>query len=241
MSQELTTNVSLPALVRRAADTLSSATTAAEVLDARDLARVAYDAAKSAARFAMAKEAHDDVISAVYRAQADALEIEATAKRRLADEYDAAQARGDIAGEGRPKTVSDGNSIPTAADMGLNRKDIYEGRLIREAEEADPGVVRRTLDQRIKAGQEPTKASLRQALRGYVPEPALCIPEQSLWFWGRLRDFDEEAVLDATAPELLDPMTDGMRQDVLRIAPRLAELLGRVMREPLRTPATPAD
>jgi hypothetical protein len=35
--------------------------------------------------------------AAVHRAQADALEIEAKAKRRLADEYDAAQERGEVA------------------------------------------------------------------------------------------------------------------------------------------------
>jgi hypothetical protein len=39
----------------------------------------------------------DVLIAAVYRAQADALVIEAQAKRRLADEYDAAQARGEVA------------------------------------------------------------------------------------------------------------------------------------------------
>jgi hypothetical protein len=34
---------------------------------------------------------------AAFRAQADALEIEALAKRRLADEYDAEQKRGEVA------------------------------------------------------------------------------------------------------------------------------------------------
>jgi len=37
----------------------------------------------------------DELIAKVHRAQADALEIEATAKRRLADEYDVAQERGE--------------------------------------------------------------------------------------------------------------------------------------------------
>jgi len=50
--------------------------------------------AKLAARLARIKQAHDDLISAAHRVQADAIEIEALAKRRLADEYDAAQARG---------------------------------------------------------------------------------------------------------------------------------------------------
>jgi len=39
--------------------------------------------------------------TAVYRSQADALEIEAPAKRRLADEYDAAQGESLATGSGR--------------------------------------------------------------------------------------------------------------------------------------------
>jgi hypothetical protein len=95
---------SLPALVARAAATLASATTAAEVLEARNHATLAYETAKAAARFAKAqspyKGAFDELMAKVHRSQADALEIEALAKRRLADEYDAAQARGEIAGHG---------------------------------------------------------------------------------------------------------------------------------------------
>lgn len=62
----------LPVLIDRASSALNGARTSAEVLEARDLARVAYDAARSASRIAKAKEAHDEVIGAVYRAQADA-------------------------------------------------------------------------------------------------------------------------------------------------------------------------
>ena len=36
------------------------------------------------------------MVAAAFRAQADALEIEALAKRRLADEYDAPQERGEL-------------------------------------------------------------------------------------------------------------------------------------------------
>ncbi|MGY4286143.1 hypothetical protein ACVWXO_005363 [Bradyrhizobium sp. LM2.7] len=67
---------------------------------ARDRAIVADTAAKLQARLAKAKKAHDELIAAAYRAQADALDIEAQAKRRLADEYDAAQARGEVAKQG---------------------------------------------------------------------------------------------------------------------------------------------
>ena len=61
-------------------------------------------------RFQRAKAAHDDLIAATHRAQADALEIEALAKRRLADEYDAAQERGEVA------TGREGRSLGVARD-----------------------------------------------------------------------------------------------------------------------------
>ena len=99
------TALALTALIDRASAALAGARSAAEILEARDMASVAYDAAKKAARLGNAKRAHDELISAAYRAQADALEIEAQAKRRLADEYDAAQERGEVA-TGRPKSIS---------------------------------------------------------------------------------------------------------------------------------------
>jgi hypothetical protein len=50
---------------------------------------------------------------------ADALDIEARAQCRLADEYDAAQARGEVRKDGqRGKAVPDKNSSATTADLG---------------------------------------------------------------------------------------------------------------------------
>ena len=54
---------------------------------------VVYDLAKRTARLHRAKQAHDELVAASYRVQGDALEIEAGAERRLADECDAAQER----------------------------------------------------------------------------------------------------------------------------------------------------
>lgn len=65
---------------------------------------------------------------------------EAQAKRRLADEYDAAQARGEVARSG--DTLRTGPGVPkqnagkaTAADVGLTRKEIHEARRICDADE----------------------------------------------------------------------------------------------------------
>lgn len=201
----------LPGLIDRAASMLSGAKTAAEVLEAREVAGLAYDVAKRAARLQRAKSAHDDLVAAAHRAQAHALEIEARAKRRLADEYDAAQARGEVAGHGggRNFKVADSNVETTTADLGLRRDEIHEARQIRDAEAADPGVVRRALDDRLERGEEPTRAALRKmvvdaAMRGLRPQRSASrrnplyvppTPEQAAWrhVTGTFRAFAEWA------------------------------------------------
>jgi hypothetical protein len=66
----------------------------------------------------------------------DALEIQALAKRRLADEYDAAQERGEVARHGGVRSKVAGSDLATAADVGLSRKEIHEARSIRDAQNA---------------------------------------------------------------------------------------------------------
>ena len=156
----------LPAMIDRAAKALASATTAGEILEAQHHANMAYAEAKSVGRMARARKAHDDIIGAVYRAQANALEIEARAKMRLADEYDAAQARGEVASGNRAKdfgVLSDNAKPATAKDLGFNRREIHEARKLRDAEAEEPGFVKNTLDAIVAAGEEPTKAALKKA------------------------------------------------------------------------------
>ncbi|MCK1413149.1 hypothetical protein IVB55_08945 [Bradyrhizobium sp. CW4] len=130
-------------------------------LDARGRAVVAYTAAKLQARLAKAKKAHDELICAAYRAQGDALNIEAQAKRRLTDEYDAAQARGEVArlGDNLPRVTTRNASKPTAADVGISRQEFHEARQIRDAEKRH----RRAPLGRIKRGKPPRENSSRQS------------------------------------------------------------------------------
>lgn len=106
-------------------------------------AGVAYTAAKSAGRIANAKKAHDDVIDKVYMAQADALRIEANAKARLADEYDAAQERGEVKRLGGDTSGVEYDNTASAADLGIRRDQIHEARQLRDAEQDNPGLADR--------------------------------------------------------------------------------------------------
>lgn len=157
-------DLTLPRLVETAAAALANARSAAEVLEAREIASLAYDVAKRTARLQKAKQAHDDLIAAAHRVQADALSIEAGAKRRLADEYDAARHGGLVSGRGQRRDIlPDEKKVPTVAELGLTYKDLHEARLIRDAEAADPGLISRTLAARLEQGEEPTRAVLRRA------------------------------------------------------------------------------
>lgn len=155
----------LPALIDRAARALSSARSSAEVLEARELAGFAIDAAVRSARLARVKQAHDEVIIAAHRAKADALLIQHRAETRIADEIEAARDRGEVATDGRPKTVSDGNGIPaTAAEIGFTRKMLMEARRARDAEKENPGVVERALNEAVERGDEPSRADIKRAV-----------------------------------------------------------------------------
>jgi hypothetical protein len=164
--------IPLPVLIDRAATALAEAKTAAEVLEARDMASVVYDIAKKAARLGKAKQAHDELIMAAHRAQADALVIEAKAKQRLADEYDAAQKRGEVARLGTNQKelgLPEQKTRPATVDeIGLTHKQVHEARVIRDAEKAEPGIVRRTVDEAIANGEEPTKAKVRGIVAAVV-------------------------------------------------------------------------
>jgi hypothetical protein len=78
-----------------------------------------------------------------------ALGAPALAQCRLADEYDAAQARGEVAsshdgGRSGAKRSRPEHLKPTAVEVGLTGKQVYEFRKIRDAEQRMPGMVRQT-------------------------------------------------------------------------------------------------
>lgn len=214
----------LPALIDKARHSLEGARSSAEVLEARDTARVAYDAAKSAGRIARAKQAHDDVLAAVYGAQADALLIEARAKIRLADEYDAAQDRGEVATGNRTKDfgVEADNAKPaTAADLGLRRDEIYEARQLRNAERDNPGVIETKLNQMLERGEEPTKAALKHVHvaqnsgnnEWYTPEPFIKAARLVMGGFDLDPASSEIANRTVQAERIFTQDDDGLKQD----------------------------
>lgn len=223
----LTPSESLPTLIDRASAALASARDSAEVLEARDLARVAYDAAKSAGRMAKAKQAHDSLIADIHRAQAHALAIRARAEMRLAEEYDDALDRGEVAKSGQRNDLVAGNNEvkPTAADLGIRRDEIHDARKFRDAERADPGVIRRTIEGMVDRGEEPTRAALRKEITA-KPKPQMA--REPLWVWGRVKDFDRDGILAISPMILASGMTGEMRQDMRAQLPAVISYLTKL-------------
>lgn len=218
----------LPTLIQRAADALLAAKTSGEVLEARDAARVAYDAAKSAGRMARAKEAHDSLIAEVHRAQANALAIRARAEMRLAEEYDAAQERGEAAKRGgdRKSNFQPGSLISPKVIGG--DKALHEARRFRDAERDDPGIIERAVNDMVDRGEEPTRAALRREVVERTKPQSKEMDSRALWIWGRLKDFERDGIMDAGAAHLLHEMTPAMRGDVQRLAPMVRKFLEEI-------------
>jgi len=174
MNDLSTAILNLPSLVSRAADQLAEAKTSAEVLEAKTTAGVAYDAAKSAGRIARMKEAHDDLIQKIYMSQAQCVIIEGEAQARLADEYDLAQEKGEVAKVGKRKKdiIPEGNNkISTIADLEISSKQIHEARKVRDVLRKDPTAIEDKVNALVEQGLEPTKAAIREQLLHALENP----------------------------------------------------------------------
>jgi hypothetical protein len=54
--------------------------------------------------------------------------------------------------------------VPSTADLGLTRKQVFNARQIRDAVASDPGIVRRVLDDMLANGDEPTRAAVKRVV-----------------------------------------------------------------------------
>jgi len=80
---------------------------------------------------------------------------------------------GEVARNGQHAAVPDGNSRAIAGDLGLSRKDIHEARQIRDVEEQDAGVVRRTTEGMLAVGKQTIKILLFEFGPPHGARPAI--------------------------------------------------------------------
>jgi len=136
----------------------------------------------------------------------------ARAEMRLAEEYDAAQDRGEVASRGGERSGLQHSPVaPTVADLGIRRDEIHEARKFRDAEIENPGIISRTIEGMVKRGEEPTRAALRKQITER-PKPQMA--REPLWVWGRVKDFERDGILAISPMVIASGMTAEMRQDM---------------------------
>ncbi len=65
---------------------------------------------------------------------------------------------------------------------------------------------------------------VRPTTSGLLAKPRQA-PDESLWLWGRLRDFEREGYFQRDIKDLVEGMSDAMQSDVRRLVPQLASWL----------------
>lgn len=78
------------------------------------------------------------------------------------------------------------------------------------------------------SGPKPSTEGLVNAQKLKADPPAARMDPDALWFWGRLRDFERSDLFSRDPNDLIEAMTDSMRDDVSRIRPRLLSWLKRM-------------
>ena len=75
----------------------------------------------------------------------------------------------------------------------------------------------------------PTTAGvLRAATAVESTAPRQTVSSDALWLWGRLKDFERDGLLDKSPSDVIETMTDPMKDDVHRLAPKVAFWLKRI-------------
>ena len=75
-----------------------------------------------------------------------------------------------------------------------------------------------------RAPAAPDRVSAQEILRG-ANEAVTPVSNDALWLWRRLRDFETRGYLMTNGAAMFAGMTDGMRADVLRLAPMVIDFL----------------
>lgn len=131
----------------------------------------------------------------------------------------------EMAKAGRPPNRSDETTnyrgAQTLSELGISKQQSSDWQRLAD-------IPRKDFDADLSDPTwRPTTTGLldRHEARQHGTQP---VDSDALWIWGRLKDFEREGLLSREPNDLLDTMMPHMQQTTLRLAPLVAEWLGRI-------------
>jgi hypothetical protein len=122
---------------------------------------------------------------------------------------------------GRPrKTPSPGAAVSTTlADLGISDKQSSQWQKL-------GAMPQREFD--LAIGDSVKPPTTKGLLRAAAPPPRPTVGDDALWLWGRLLDFERDGLLDKSPTDVMATMNGMMKDDVHRLAPKVATWLKRI-------------
>jgi hypothetical protein len=80
----------------------------------------------------------------------------------------------------------------------------------------------------LAIGESVKPPTTKGILRSVEPPRQRVAAPDALWLWGRLLDFERDGLLDKSPNDVIKTMTDPMKDDVHRLAPKVAAWLKRI-------------
>ncbi|WP_244827656.1 hypothetical protein [Caballeronia sp. TF1N1] len=114
---------------------------------------------------------------------------------------------------------------PTLADLGLTRDQSSKWQKLAQIPEAEFEAALRDPD------KKPSTAALIREIRDPIAARVQRLPDDALWLWGRLCDFERDGFAAKKPRPVLNTMTDAMQADVRRIAPMAIAFLSAMIGE----------
>jgi hypothetical protein len=128
---------------------------------------------------------------------------------------------GSGARKGRGRPTNKMSSATTLSTLGITRDQSSKWQKLAEIprEEFEKELVR--------AGPKPSTEGMVNA-RQLKKHPVPPVPNDALWFWGAIKDFEREGMFDKEPNVLISKMLDTMQADMKRLLPMLFSWLSRI-------------
>lgn len=177
-----------------------------EVKDLRDKAKALEVYAHQAQNFDAERKACEIRIRAERRAGELLREMKETGTRQTAG------TSGPTDGRGARLTVA--TTPPTLSDLGITRDQSSKWQQL-------AAVPKEEFERAMNAeGSKPTTEGIVNHAT-LVTDPPQKMDADTLWLWGRLREFETRGLFDKAPSDLTSQMTDSMREDCSRLIPPL--------------------